>query len=238
MLIFHNFQVFAAISKLFGSGEHPNILKIFGKMDPCLGIFVQKMGPIFRYFLWKSNPLERHITDVLICEYPALGPRHKTHIRITNLTPCSCCSTFYTTLNLALQIVQFFLIWSPHKNLHFCQFRYDVCTLATIGDDTCSMEKVCDLGVVQYFHNCLIIYKPYITFQPYPPPSQTQNCQHFRTQNRIRLLFQVDKIRTVPHIFLNFLSFSLIFPIFHLIWVLLAEANTPGKALAMFFPLF
>ena len=28
------------------------------------------MGPMFRDFLWKSDPLEGHIPYVLICEYP------------------------------------------------------------------------------------------------------------------------------------------------------------------------
>ena len=28
-----------------------------GKMDPCLGIFLQEIGPMFRDFLWKKRPI-------------------------------------------------------------------------------------------------------------------------------------------------------------------------------------
>ena len=51
--ISHNFWVFTMqIPKNFGN---------LGKWDPCLGIFLWNMWPMFRDFLWKSNPLEWHI---------------------------------------------------------------------------------------------------------------------------------------------------------------------------------
>ena len=40
---------------------HENTKK-FGKDRSCLGMLLQKMGPMFRDFLWKSKPLEQHIS--------------------------------------------------------------------------------------------------------------------------------------------------------------------------------
>ena len=37
------------------------ISEFFLKMDPCLGILGPKMGPMFRDFLSKTDPFGRHI---------------------------------------------------------------------------------------------------------------------------------------------------------------------------------
>ena len=42
-----------------------------GKADPCFGIFLQKMGPMFRDSFWKSDPLEQHIP---VCLYMWVSP--------------------------------------------------------------------------------------------------------------------------------------------------------------------
>ena len=52
--------------------------EILEKWTPCLGTFLQEMGPIFWDFLWKSDPLEQHIP---VCLNMWVPPRFNTKWR-------------------------------------------------------------------------------------------------------------------------------------------------------------
>ena len=59
---------------------------ILGKTYPCLGIFLYRMGTMFRDFLWKSDPLERCMSTCLYMRVPTCFLRNKKK--------CECCWTF------------------------------------------------------------------------------------------------------------------------------------------------
>ena len=61
---FHNIWVFA--------WQNPKLFWNFGEMNPCLGINMQEIRPIFKGFLVKCSPLEQHIPVCLRVWSPIL----------------------------------------------------------------------------------------------------------------------------------------------------------------------